>query len=394
MTPPLPLEEAQARLLDQVQPLPPETLGVVAALGRWLTAPVIARRTQPWADLSSMDGYATSGEGPWTIVGESAAGVPFANAIRNSEAVKISTGAALPVGTDAIVILEDASVEGNRLVAGAKSASAAYIRREGFDFRRGDCLLDRGERVGAARLALAVSGGIEAVEVGRIPSVAIIDTGDELKRGPADDRPDALPASNGAMLAALLSPFASSIARIGPVADDIGKLAAAFPSVEASDVVITTGGASVGEHDLVRPALEACGARIEYWRVAIKPGKPLLVARRDRQWIVGLPGNPASAYVTAILFVLPLLRRLASAPTDVAVPVFEPASLVSNLPAGGPRREFVRGILKAGRVQPIDERDSSALLALASANCLIGRAALAAPATAGDQVSIIRLPET
>lgn len=392
MTPPLPLEEAQARLLDRVDPLDTEIIPTGDAIGRWLAAPVIAGRTQPWADLSAMDGFATAGTGPWRIVGESAAGHPYPDTIHAGQAVRISTGAALPAGADAVVIVEEALVADQELRAEAAAASTSPIRRRGFDFSLGDPLLDAGTQLGAAQIALILAGGSDTVEVGRFPRVAIIDTGDELMRGPDDHRPDALPATNGPMLAVLVGQLAASIDRVGPVADEEEALARAFASVAQADVIVTSGGASVGEHDLIRPALENWGAQVDFWRVAIRPGKPLLVGKRGSQWIVGLPGNPASAYVTAFMFVLPLLRRLAGAPSSDALPKAEPAIIGRSLPTGGQRREFIRGVLESGRVDPIDERDSSALHALARANCLIDRPVHASEAAAGDRVQIYRLP--
>lgn len=387
MTPPLPLEEAQARLLDAADPLGSETIPVEDAAGRRLAAPLVARRTHPWADLSAMDGFAVAGNGPWRIIGESAAGHPFIGSLAPGEATRISTGAAMPQGADAILLIEDSGIQGDSLVAD-DAPSDRHIRRAGFDFRAESALLSTGTRLGPAQLALAIMGGAATVDVARLPNVAIIDTGDELATRWADDRPDRLPASNGPMLAAMCAGFVAGIDRIGPVPDDRAALHTAFESAGAADVIVTTGGASVGEHDLVRPVLEQWGAHIEFWRVAIRPGKPLLVGRRGAQWMIGLPGNPASAFVTAMMFLLPLLRTLAGLDRMHSLPRAVTATLCSALPHGGKRREFVRGVLKGGSVTPIPERDSSALRALATANCLIDRANDAVAINEGGLVTV------
>ncbi|WP_120715628.1 molybdopterin molybdotransferase MoeA [Tsuneonella amylolytica] len=389
MNPPLPLEEAQSRLIDAASPLATERVAIENAIGRFLAEPLVANRTQPWADLSAMDGFATSGPGPWRIVGESAAGHPFARAMANGEAARISTGAAVPDGADAILLVEDTAIDG-AMVSAAAPPSAKHIRRRGFDFRSGDELLSAGVRIGPAQLALGLAAGIEHCAVRRRPRVAILDTGDELATSLDDPRPDALPASNGPMLAAMIAGLADA-ERVGPVPDDHAKLLAAFENASDADVIVTTGGASVGEHDLVRPVLEDWGARIDFWRVAIRPGKPLMIGRRGSQWIVGLPGNPASAFVTAFLFVLPVLRRLGGASADEASPKALPAILADGVPAGGRRREFLRGIRKGATVVPIAERDSSALRALAAADCLIDRPANADALTAGAPVAVYPL---
>lgn len=389
MNPPLPLEEAQSRLIDAASPLPTERVAILDAVGRFLAEPLAANRTQPWADLSAMDGFAIAGPGPWRIVGESAAGHPFAGALANGEASHISTGAAVPDGADAILPVEDSAVDGT-VVSAANPPSAKHIRRRGFDFSAGDELLSAGVRLGPAQLALGIAAGIEHCAVHRRPRVAILDTGDELATSPRDPRPDALPASNGPMLAAMIAGLADA-ERIGPVPDDRAQLLEAFEGARDADVIVTTGGASVGEHDLVRPVLEEWGARIDFWRVAIRPGKPLMVGRRGSQWIVGLPGNPASAFVTAFFFVLPLLRRLGGASADDAFPQSLPAILADGVPAGGKRREFLRGIRKGASVVPITERDSSALRALAAADCLIDRPANADALTAGALVAVYPL---
>ena len=380
MSAPIGLEEAQARLfaLAETRLRGTETLPVDEALGRFLAAPLIARRTQPASDLSMMDGFAVAGSGPWRIIGESRAGLPFSAPLRAGEVVRISTGAAVPEGNDGIVLVEDASIEGVMLIA--PPGDSRWIRRRGFDFAEGQQLLETGHHIGPAQIALARAAGHAAVEVAHRPSVAIIECGDELVADPVDCPAHLVPASNGAMVAAMARTVGAHARRIGPLPDDRAVLAREMDNTADADVLVTTAGASVGQHDHVRAALDDCGAEISFWRVAIRPGKPLLVGRRGQQIVLGLPGNPVSSYVTAFLFLLPLLRMLQGAarplPSVLPLPLAEPVA------SGGDRREFRRARLVDGRAMPLTERDSSALGTLGQADLLIDRpiGSAAAPA--------------
>ena len=391
MSPALTLAEAQAQLLALARPLGSEPIEAEACSGRYLARAVAARRTQPAADVSAMDGYAIAGENPWRVVGESAAGRPFSGRIQAGEALRISTGALMPEGGEAVLLQEQATREGQRLgVALGGRPSARHIRRKGFDFAIGDVVLEPGTRLGPAQLALAIAAGHgAALEVGRLPRVAVLDSGDELAICAEQWDDHRLPASNAAMIAAMAAPLAFAVERLGPVPDRMEALAAALAAAEKFDVLVTSGGASVGDHDLVRPALEAWGATIEFWRVALRPGKPILLARRGEQWVLGLPGNPVSSYVTAFLFLLPLLRRLAGA--DECLPSAVIARTERDLAPGGERLELIRAKLTGGMVVPLGERDSSALRTLAAANALIERPIDAPPVPAGDEVTVYRL---
>lgn len=389
---PIPLEEAQARLLAMAEPLGGEPVPIAEAAGRYLAAPLKARRTQPPADLSAMDGYAMRADdlaGPWRVIGESAAGRPFQGSLQKGEAIRISTGAITPANGGAILLQEDAAREGDSLRASQGEPTPRHIRRAGFDFRAGEELLHAGAILTSARIALLLASGHATVAVGRQPSLAVLDSGDELASDPEQCPPHQIPASNGAMLAAMAAPLARDVTRIGPVPDNIGPLLQALEQAQETDVLVTSGGASVGDHDLVRPALEQWGATIDFWRVAIKPGKPLLVARRGSQLILGLPGNPVSSYVTAFLFLLPLLRKLAGSDCPVPLPLLEP--LVDSLPKSGPRMEFLRGNLGTAGVIPLKQQDSSALSSLATANCLIARPAHSEAEESGDLVRVFPL---
>ncbi|MEO6718225.1 MAG: molybdopterin molybdotransferase MoeA [Novosphingobium sp.] len=386
---PLPLEDAQARLLALITPLDIELLAPEQALGRYLAEPLRARRTQPAADQSAMDGYAVPAcdlAGPWRVVGESAAGHPFAGILAAGTAARISTGALLPGGAEAVILQEDITREGDRITmtGEAPSPPGKHIRREGMDFRRGDLLLEPGTHIGPAQLGLAITAGHSRIAVRRLPRIAIIDSGDELASGGEDCAAHQIPASNGAMLAALAAQLPCTIERLGPVADDLDAIADVLARAEQADLIVTSGGASVGDHDLIRPALEVWGARIDFWRIAIKPGKPLLVATRGKQMILGLPGNPVSSHVTAFLFMLPLLRALSGAADPL--PRTIRTLLAAPLGPSGSRREFLRARWNGDTIAAQSLQDSGAMSSLANSNALIDRAADAPPSAIGEEV--------
>ena len=390
MNPPLPLEQAQARLLALAEPLDTEIVPVAASLARYLATPLIAGRSQPPADFSAMDGYAISGQGPWRIIGESRGGAPFSGSVRSGEAVRISTGALLPEASDRVLIQENALRQDNELTLTSDlPAYGQHIRRAGFDFLSGETLLGEGNWIGAGQVALILASGAGTISVRRKPRVTFIDCGDELAASPEQCPPDHIPASNGAMLAAMATNIPCETRYIGPVPDRLDAIHDALETACESDLIVTSGGASVGDHDLIRSALEAYGAQIDFWRVAIKPGKPLLVARKGRQMILGLPGNPVSSFATGFLFMLPLLRHLSGAAAPLPRQHLFRAG--SNLPATGPRREFLRASIDSWTVTPLEEQDSSALLALARANALIERPENSGEIKAGTDVPVYLL---
>lgn len=376
MAAPLPLEQAQALLLALAKPLAIELLPIDETLHRYLTEPLRALRTQPAADLSAMDGYALAPDdlaGPWRVVGESAAGHPYAGTLPRGDAVRISTGAILPDGAGAVLLQENCTRDGAvlTLTAGTPSQAGQHIRRKGMDFSEGQALLPGGTRIGPAQIALAITAGHARLPVCRLPHIAIIDSGDELALPGAPCPPQRIPASNGPMLAALARAVPCRITRLGPVADDLPALLAALAQAQGADVIVTSGGASVGDHDLIGPALREWGATIDFWKVAIKPGKPLLVARRGDQIVLGLPGNPVSSMVTAYLFLLPLLRTLLGASHYLPRPIS--ARLITPLAATGSRREFLRARWDGSTIAAGESHDSGALASLALCNALIDR---------------------
>lgn len=380
----LPVEDAQARMLALLSRTETEMLPVGQAYGRYLAQPILATRTQPAADLSAMDGFALAGPGPWLRIGESRCGEPFSGTLGHGECIRISTGAIVPAGADRILIQENAIIDADRVSATDDPPAGRHIRREGFEFTPGSPLLAAGTRVGAAQLALTLSGGHAAVSVHRAPKLAILDCGDELTNEPAHCARHQVPASNAAMLGAMAARLPCVVVGDGPVADRLDEIVAALDRHKDADLLVLTGGASVGDHDLARPALEAVGAGIDFWKVAMKPGKPLMVATRGKQVIIGLPGNPVSAFVTAFLFMLPALRRLLGAAECLPQPVMLP--LAQDCIPGGGRREFLRALLGPNGATPAAQQDSSALLALSQSNILIDRPAHADMAKAGTPV--------
>jgi molybdopterin molybdotransferase len=381
------LHEAQARLLALAPSLPREHVGVEDALGRYLAEPLLARRTQPSARLSAMDGYALATDdlaGPWRVVGESAAGHPFSGVVLPGQAIRISTGALMPDGGAVVLLQEDCAREGDilRLTGTPPNPPHKHIRMPGLDFTQGARLLPAGARVGAAAVALALSAGHTHVPVRRRPRVVVLDSGDELAPRGQECAPHQIPASNGAMLAAMLASVPCVVAQKGPIGDDLAALIAAFDAAGEADIIITSGGASVGDHDLLRPALAAWGAKIDFWRVALRPGKPLLIAQKGEQIIIGLPGNPVSSLVTAFLFVRPLLRAMLGAQQPLPRAIMAP--LAQAVPQGSDRAEFLRAAWDGVQLTPNPMRDSSALLAMSAANALIERAPHAPAMAAGE----------
>lgn len=386
----LSVEEAQARLLASVQPLEIEKVSLLDALGRYLAEPVVARLTQPPFDAAAMDGYAVAGPGdPWRVIGESAAGRRFAGRLSAGEAVRIFTGAPLPDATDTVIIQEDVHRDNDliRLTAGPPGPRA-NVRPAGLDFSAGQVLADHGLRMSPARIGLFAAAGCRRLPVHRRPRVALLATGDELVLPGTAPGPDQIVSSNNVLLAALLAPLAE-VTDAGIARDDSKTIQRLLESLREHDVIVTIGGASVGDHDLVQPVLRDIGADIAFWKVAIRPGKPLLAGRLGRAQVIGLPGNPVSAFVCAMVFLLPMLRRMAGSRNPV--PAVVRASLGSALPTGGSRAEYLRGTLDRGIARAATVQDSSLLATLARCNVLLVRAPRAAAAAVGDPIDCISI---
>ncbi len=389
------LNEARSRLLGGVRPMPPEDVPLGAALGRTLAAPLVARFDQPPAAMSAMDGYAirlADWPGPWRVSTQSAAGGAAVPAIGAREAARIFTGARLPDGADAVLIQEEAAREGEMLRPTRPDPPPRKdnIRHQGFDFAAGAQAGIVGEPISAALIGLAAAMGHATLYVHRRPRVAILSTGDELVAPGETPGPGQIIESCAPMLAALLAPVAQ-VVPLGIAPDNADAIAAALERAHGCDAIVTIGGASVGDHDLVRPALIAAGGEIDFWRVAIRPGKPLMAGRLGGAIVLGLPGNPASAFVTAQLFLLPLARALAG--FALPLPILTPAYLAEPLPANGNRRDHLRATLEwrdgALWATPMARQDSSLLTVLAQADALIVRGEDAPAAAPGDLTEVL-----
>jgi len=381
--------EAQATLLALASPLSSVELELTKAARHYLHGPLHATRTQPAADLSAMDGYALSAAafpGPWHVIGESAAGRPFAGVLEHNQAVRIFTGAHVPAGADAILIQEDASLDGDTLMATAKDvlAPGMHIRTAGGDFSSGDTVLGTGTMLEAGPCALAAMAGHGSVQVGRWPHVTIVATGDELLPAGIQCSSAQIPSSNSTMLHAMLSNLPCEITDAGIIPDRLNELETRLSALASTtDIIVTTGGASVGDHDLVQAALRNVGADMDFWKVAMRPGKPVMAGKVGNTIVLGLPGNPTSAFVTAFLFLLPLIRYMAGSLSPLPE-IFE-AKTTNALAMGGSRAEYVRGKVEDGAITPFNPRDSGLVSPLSQSNALIIRDVYA-PATATDAV--------
>ena len=390
----LPLDEAQQRLIALASRLPAETLSVHEALGRYLASNLIAKREQPAADMSAMDGYAIRFEdrdGPWTLIGECAAGSPPCRALQAGETARIFTGALLPEGADTVVMQENVEADGTtiRLTAEPSPSRGRHVRHKGGDFKRGENGLPAGSLLNPAALGQAVIAGYGELSVGKRPRVAVVSTGDELVAPGTETLPHQIPASNDVMVASLLSGMTAETRNLSRIPDDMETLAAALESARDCDIIVTIGGASVGDHDLVGPAFERLGADIDFYKIAMKPGKPVMAGRLGKTVILALPGNPASAFVAATLFLLPLVRFIAGA--DRYLPEKQSAATTVPLPENGTRAQFLRAKVGANGITPYNSQDSAKLSVLAAANALLYRPAQADATDIGEMVPFIAI---
>lgn len=399
----LPVEEALARVLDGVTPMPAENVPLAEARGRILAEPLAALRTQPPADVSAMDGYAVraadvaSSASELTVIGTAPAGTPFTGTVGASEAVRIFTGAPMPEGADLVLLQEDAeTLEGGRVRAREAVRLGQHVRRRGLDFAEGDMMLSARLKLGMRQLSLAAAMNHAHLPVRRQPRVAILATGDELVPPGGDIPPDRIVASNSFGLAALIAEAGGEPIDLGIVPDDRARFAAAVDDglADGADILVTLGGASVGEHDLARDVLAGRGMQLGFWKIAMRPGKPLIFGQIGATRVLGLPGNPVSSFVCALLFLRPLIAaKLGLPPGDATVP----ARLGAPMRANDQRQDYVRATLaedSEGRriATPFARQDSSMLSTFASAGCLIMRPPHAPEAKAGDPCRIVILP--
>jgi len=369
------VDEALAHLFSLVAPLEREPVPLQEAVGRILAEPATARRDQPPFPASAMDGYAVRSDDASSgarldVIGEAAAGHGFTGNVQIGQAVRIFTGAPVPEGADRVVIQEDVTREGDTITLGDRLDEGPHIRRKGIDFSTGD-MLDAPRLLTPSDIALLAAMNIPQVRVTRKPVVALISTGDELVMPGDDPGPDQIIASNTFGLKAMLEQMGAS-ARLLPIArDNTASLEMAFDLAEGADLVVTIGGASVGDHDLVGDVAASLGMERSFYKVKMRPGKPLMAGRMGRAAMVGLPGNPVSAMVCGHVFLAPMIRvmlGLGAAPAPRRM-----ARLAQDIPANGPREHYMRATLTDDGLTPAERQDSSLLSVLARANALMIR---------------------
>ena len=400
----MPVTDALAAILDGSEPLGEEIVALDAAFHRTLARDVAAKRTQPPQAMSAMDGYAVRAadaadlSARLKVIGEVAAGRPFGRTVGAGEAARIFTGGVIPEGADAVIIQEDTQSDGDSIAITEAAVKGRHIRPAGVDFSEGDMLLARGTRLSDRDLSLAAAMNYPELPVHRRPKVAVLATGDELVMPGTTPGPGQIVYSNGYALRALARAEGANTLDLGIAADSIAATSDGIRRARevGADVLVTTGGASVGDHDLVKRSLEAEGVTIAFWRIAMRPGKPMMHGRLGAMRVIGLPGNPVSSYVCAFLFLVPLIRAL-SGRLDIHH-VRETALLGRDIAANDQREDYLRARLTRHGdgewiATPVNRQDSSLLGFLAAAQGLVIRPPLAPAAGKGTRVDILRLPD-
>ena len=384
--------EAIDAVLARVTALPDRSVALIDSLGRFAARDVFAQRPLPTFDNSAMDGYAVQAASGRAgarlqVIGEQPAGADRGLTIKAGEAIRIFTGAPLPAGADAVIMQEDVTTEGETIVLQGSVEPGEFVRRKGSDLAEGQKILARGAPVAPQTLALLASQGMAQIEVGGMPQVAIVSTGDELLHLGERPRPGQIFESNSIMLRALALGAGTDITLVEHCGDDLENLTELFRRGLQADALIVSGGVSVGDRDFVKPALRALGAEIDLWRVAIKPGKPFLFGRAGRCCIFGLPGNPVSAFVTFLKFVRPALLKMAGAADEFLGLREATARLANEVTNPGDRPHYLRGRLTNGLFSPVGRQESHALFGLSRANALL-RIAPGSDLAAGANVTV------
>jgi molybdopterin molybdotransferase len=396
----LSVDDALARVVAGLGPTAVESIPLESGHGRVLAEGVASRITQPPFNASAMDGYAVRAgdlaEIPCDlkVIGEAAAGHPFEGEVGTGEAARIFTGGAVPEGADTIIIQEDATRDADTVTVKERAEHGTYIRPRGFDFSEGDVLLEKGRKILARDLSLAASMNVTQFSVRRKPVVAILATGDELVMPGEELKPGQIISSNSFGLAAMIESAGGQPQRIGIARDTEESLSEHIARASDADVLLTIGGASVGDHDLVQPALEAAGMTLDFWKIAMRPGKPLMFGQLGEQRVLGLPGNPVSAMVCSRIFLLPMLEKMLG--LEDSSTAQKTAVLGAELKMNGPRQHYMRATIETGPdgldvVSPVRSQDSSLLSPLSQADCLIARAPGAPAAAAGEVIPILPL---
>jgi molybdopterin molybdotransferase len=400
----MPVADALAAVLAGAEPSPEEMVALDAAYHRVLARDVEALRTQPPQAMSAMDGYAVRAadasqvKARLTVIGEVAAGRPFDRPLGPGQTARIFTGGVIPDGADAVVIQEDTRVDGDTITITEAAIPGRHVRPAGVDFRQGDVLLKAGTRLTDRDLSLAASMNYPELAVRRRPKVALLATGDELVMPGSTPGPGQIVYSNGYALRALARAEGAETIDLGVAADTIEATTAGIRRARdcGADILVTTGGASVGDHDLVKQSLEAVGATLAFWKIAMRPGKPMMHGRLGAMRVMGVPGNPVSSYVCSLLFVVPLIRALSG--RKAVGHARERALLGRDVGANDVREDYLRARIEEradGTViaTPVDHQDSSLLGNLSMARALVIRAPFASAAKAGSPCEILRLPE-
>jgi molybdopterin molybdotransferase len=385
--------EAARRIAQALSPIDTETMDVAHLAGRVLAEDALALTIQPPAPVSAMDGFAVrlaDAGAPRRLIGSAPAGHPFTGQLGAGEAVRIFTGGVVPEGADAIVVQEDAACDGVMVSFEASACSPHYIRAAGLDFKTGDVLVPKGKRLTGRDCALLAARDIAQAKVRRRPRVAIISIGDELSRPGEDRKPGGIVASSGYGLSAMIHDWGGAPCDFGILQDNEADIATVADA--DADLIVTLGGVSVGDHDLVQKALGTKDFALEFWKVAMRPGKPVIFGKLGKTPLLGLPGNPVSTLVCAILFVKPAIAAMLGTPCE---PDIMAAKLARDLPANGARQDYMRAKLsrKGGEywAEAFAVQDSSMLTTMAQADALIVRAPDAPAAKAGERVDVIPL---